>query len=556
MTAKTTDQTKTLPFEAPTAGSWELDLAHFTPDVSRVVRDAIVTSVPDGMEEGFELAGAPLKTMTACFINGRFYRRLVPLVGANKDLPPPPDVALKIATRLHPEFRRRTKRAAAALAGRFWLEELESWETEWKPNMVKKSRSLAGHDLPSLDDRELASLIAEAYTHVVDGLRLHFRLHTSDLGPIGLLLVRARDWNLDRVEVMQSLSGYSTATSAPVLALTRIRELAPGQIDSLDDVRAAGPEAAEALDAFLSEFGDRLTSGYDIAGLTLAEMSDTILAGVRSAGEGIDGAVDQVARQRGDEMAAKLRDQVPAANRDEFDRALADARALYGLRDENGPITYQWPAGLLRRIVLEVGRRLTTAGNIEHEDHVFDLSADEMASELRGATALGAHVIAERFANRQSWAELEAPRLLGPEPVIPPLDVLPGPLAELMDVILTVLELIESPIDRASTGMSGVGIGTESYVGRARVVSDAIDALAEFEPGDVLVTPFTVPTVNSVLAMAGAVVTEEGGLLSHAAVIAREFGIPAVIGIDGASAAIADGASIRVDAAAGTVTVL
>lgn len=548
----TNHQTTTMPFEAPSAGSWELDLAHFSPDVSRIVRDAIEASMAIGMQEGFELAGAPVKTLDAHFINGRFYRRLVPLVGANKDLPPPPDIALKIATRLVPEFRRRTKRAAEALESRFWLDELRRWEDEWKPAMVNASRELAAHDLDSLDDTELASVVEATYEHVCKGLRLHFRLHTSDLGPIGLLLVRARDWGLDQIEVMQSLSGYSTATSAPAVALAEIRKHAPGSIDSLDDVRNASVEAAALLEVFLSEFGFRLTGGYDIAGLTLGEMPDTVLASIRAAG----GGVDEAAKQRGDEMAAMLRQQVPVGDQTEFDRVLADARALYGLRDENGPITYQWPAGLLRRVVLEVGTRLASDGRIEHTDHVFDLSAAEMAAGLRRRAGVAAGAVAERFALRQSWADLEAPRLLGPEPVIPPLAVLPGALAELMDIILTVLELIESPLERKVSGLEGVGIGDDSYVGRARVVSDAIDALASFEPGDVLVTPYTVPTINSVLAMAGAVVTEEGGLLSHAAVIAREFGIPGVIGIDNASSMIEDGASIEVDAASGTVKVL
>ncbi len=554
MTTDTTHLTTTGPFVAPTAGSWELDLAHFSPDASRIVRDAMEVAMSEGMEEGFELAGAPVKTMHARFINGRFYRRLVPLVGASKDLPPPPDIVLKIATRLHPGFRARTKRAAVALESRFWLDELRQWEEEWKPAMVAKSRALAAHDLSTVGDGALASIVEESYAHVLAGLRLHFRLHTSDLGPIGLLLVRARDWNLSQIDVMQSLSGYSLATSAPALALARIRELAPGPLTSLDDVRAAGPEAAAALDDFLLEYGGRLTGGYDIGSLTLAEMPDTVLAGIRAAD---DATVDEDAQRRGDAMAAKLREQVPANDRVEFDRLLADARSLYGLRDENGPITYQWPAGLLRKIVLEVGRRLAADGRVDHADHVFDLSAAEMAQLLRGGSSLTAASIAQRFETRQSWADLDAPRLLGPEPVIPSLDVLPGPLAELMDIILTVLELIESPLDRQTTAdMKGVGIGSGSFTGRARVVGDALDALAEFEPGDVLVTPYTVPTVNSVLAMAGAVVTEEGGLLSHAAVIAREFGIPAVIGIDNAAQTIADGATIEVDAAAGTVVVV
>jgi pyruvate,water dikinase len=76
------------------------------------------------------------------------------------------------------------------------------------------------------------------------------------------------------------------------------------------------------------------------------------------------------------------------------------------------------------------------------------------------------------------------------------------------------------------------------------------------EPGDVLVVRFTTPAYNTVLAIAGAVVTTEGALLSHAAVMARELGIPAVIGAPGALDEIPDGSDVEVDPVSGTVRVL
>ena len=75
-------------------------------------------------------------------------------------------------------------------------------------------------------------------------------------------------------------------------------------------------------------------------------------------------------------------------------------------------------------------------------------------------------------------------------------------------------------------------------------------------PGDVLVVRFTTPAFNTVLTIAGAVITTEGALLSHAAVMARELGIPAIIGAAGALEEIPDGAEVEVDPRAGTATVL
>jgi pyruvate,water dikinase len=76
------------------------------------------------------------------------------------------------------------------------------------------------------------------------------------------------------------------------------------------------------------------------------------------------------------------------------------------------------------------------------------------------------------------------------------------------------------------------------------------------EPGDVLVAPWTAPSFNAVLSIAGGVVVQEGGLLCHAAVMARELGIPAVVGCAGAMTAIHSGDRIEVDPGTGTVRVL
>jgi pyruvate,water dikinase len=103
--------------------------------------------------------------------------------------------------------------------------------------------------------------------------------------------------------------------------------------------------------------------------------------------------------------------------------------------------------------------------------------------------------------------------------------------------------------------MAGTGIGTQPYRGRARRADTPEDAIAELEPGDVLVVPYTTPAYNTVLPLAGAIVTAEGGALSHAAVLARELGISAVVGVSGAMS-VPDGATVEVDPVAGLVRVL
>ena len=109
-----------------------------------------------------------------------------------------------------------------------------------------------------------------------------------------------------------------------------------------------------------------------------------------------------------------------------------------------------------------------------------------------------------------------------------------------------------STLDAAIVGVAG---SAGCYEGVARVLTGP-DEFARLELGDVLVAPVTSPAYNVVLPLLGAVVTDKGGALCHAAIVAREFGIPAVVGTSIATRRIPDGAKVRVDGSSGVVTVL
>jgi pyruvate,water dikinase len=105
------------------------------------------------------------------------------------------------------------------------------------------------------------------------------------------------------------------------------------------------------------------------------------------------------------------------------------------------------------------------------------------------------------------------------------------------------------------TGL-GVSVGDGPVRGTARIIPSAEAGFArDLEVGDVLVAPFTDAPWTPLFVIAGAVVVETGGVLSHAATVAREFGIPAVVMVKDATRIIRDGDEITVDAAAGTVTI-
>jgi pyruvate,water dikinase len=100
--------------------------------------------------------------------------------------------------------------------------------------------------------------------------------------------------------------------------------------------------------------------------------------------------------------------------------------------------------------------------------------------------------------------------------------------------------------------LSGLPVNAGIYEGTARLVQSSAD-FERIQPGDVLVTRMTSPYFNVVLPLLGAIVTDRGGQLCHAAIVAREYGIPGIVGTREATVKIADGARVRVDGSTGEV---
>ena len=548
----------TTQFTPPGPGYWELDRSHFPGGSTEIMKELITESVRDAYLKSFPVNGIPAETMDMCFVNGFTYTRLRPLINPDKPAKKnPPTIVLKIASRLHPEFRRRTKAAAAALENSPARAVIADWHASLRPRLLAQNLAFTDVDLTALSDAELADHLDALTAYLRETLEQHFRLHTYDLAGIARLIHTAKGWGLIGAEVVPALAGASPSTSAPAKKIAEIREaVARAEVvpTSLDDVRAASPQAAELLDDYLRHHGSILYAGYDLDSPTLREAPDVVLATIvneRSAAPIDDAQVEAI--------VADLRARVPEAHRAEFDELLAEAREAMDLRDDNGPITAEWPGGLVRLAMLEAARRLVAQGRMHEEDHIFGVARAELGPLMRGTGGPDAAELAARAARRAHEKTLEPPLSLGdPEPE-PPLEALPEPLANAIAMVQTVIEEMgmsrdadEAPTDGPQ--LEGAGIGTEPFTGRACVARDADEAFDKLEPGDILVTRATSPAYNMVLTLVGGLVTADGGPMSHAAVLSRELNIPAVVGAPDAMNAIEDGATITVDPAAGVVT--
>jgi phosphohistidine swiveling domain-containing protein len=535
-------------FEAPGPGQWALDRSHYPEATTPISQWLICSSMASGTGQVFGELGAPVKCIRPAFVNGFMYTRVVPLIGGAK--PPkrlPPTFVLKAVSRIHPEFRRRAAQAALTLRDMPSLEVARTWATETRPRLMAENERLQRTDLATLDDAALEAHVSELLDHARDHFELHFWLHGHDLGPIAQLLQACEEWGISGVDAAAALAGASPTTVEPLRVLCRLRELverAGGPVASLDDVRAVCPEAAELLDEYLDRRGNLLATGYDITDSTLAELPGVVLDSIRTA----------TMPHTSTDSTDALRSQVPEADRATFDRYLDQARRVMDMRDDNGPLTAEWPAGLVRRALLECGRRLADRGAIDQAVHVLELEPDEARRCLTGGRP-AADELARRRRRRMELGQLDPPLTIGPAEPEPPLDVLPGDLPQLVAMVQTAIRHLGMDGHVTNEPLTGIGIGRTSYTGRARRAASADEAIEQLEPGDVLVVRATSPAFNAVLTIAGAVVTADGGAMSHAAVLARELGIPAIIGARGALD-IPDGSTVEVDPVAGRVRIV
>ncbi|HEY4608115.1 MAG TPA: PEP-utilizing enzyme, partial [Ilumatobacteraceae bacterium] len=421
---------------------------------------------------------------------------------------------------------------------------IADWATTIRPEWERRNLALQDIDVAQLDDRALADHIDALVAHALDGFHTHFVLHASDLGPIGLLLVFCEDHGIATDDVVPALVGASPSTSEPARLLEAMRaEVASSgrTPTTLAELRSITP----AIDEYIRLRGSRIVSRYDVDGATLGEVPDVILASVlHGTNPNEHNSADTI---------ATLRAKVPTEHQAEFDDLLNDARACMDLRDDNGPYTVEWPLGLLRLGMLEAGRRLARAGALAEPEHALELTQAELTGLLRG-TPQGPdrNDVGRRAIDRAQRSLLVAPDLVGtPEPP-PPAGTLPAPAERLIRVVNAVMVKL-ARVDHTDQ-LRGTGIGTRPYTGVVRRADNPETAIAALEPGEILVVPFTTPAYNVVLPLAGGIVTAQGGPLSHAAVLARELDVPAIIGATGALALV-NGATITIDPRTGEVTV-
>lgn len=545
----------------PNPGPWMQDRAHTPAPNSRIS----VELYPDGFTRGFaettDAYGA-LVTLVMASVNGYTYHQVKPFDLPGPDGPMSPE-------QIGAEFGRRIEAAAGAFGSQLWLDHLRVWDTEYKPDSLRLHRDLNTPDLSVLDTDELRAHIDRCAVHLKEMVYQHHRFNMSAMLPVGDFALQVSEWTgMPPSVLFKALEGASPVSSlippemtAAVDALRadaescRLVAVVDGNEEAAAQRLALVATRLPAVADYLKATRYRLVDGFDVTRPTLGECPNLVL-GKFAAALACD---PEAASARAAAFAEGIRTDLPVEKRAAFDELLGNARACYRLRDERGIYSDVSAFGLMRLAMLEVGRRMVASGRLHSVDDVLEADSKELAALLDGSAEPSADELCRRAIDRQALTVAGSPRFLGPPPPEPPpVDQLPPPLARVMSALGFMIDGVLGELPEpggTDTVINGIAIGNGTYEGRARVARTFLEIL-ELEPGEVLVTPSTGEAMNSMIHLVGAIVTDHGSFASHAAIMARELGFPAVVGTADGSRRIPNGARVRVNGDTGEVTIL
>jgi pyruvate,water dikinase len=414
-------------------------------------------------------------------------------------------------------------------------DELRLWREKWLPQVDDVVAYLANFDPASVKAGEWAATIEHQANEF---RRVFLPIHMFAVGHAEVTaraFVKAYQETAGGSEedgraLLQGFPNASLDRASLVWDLSRTLRAEPSLIAAIESGGSL-PDglASQQLAAVLDAYGDTTNSNNQDKPNWRQDPSLVLTQAVSYAkqpdGQGPKDLAAQQ-RQRCEELEAALRAR--AASEPAVAELLplleASQEYLPNLEDHNYHVDQRMLTASRKRY-LAIGTLLHERGLIGTADDVFNIYQHELVPALEQGMV-------------PSQAELDrrrdyiaACRAASPPPV-----------------------LGKGATEAGVTTIKGVGASQGMYTGRARVIESVEDA-GSLQPGEVLVTRATTPAWTPLFGVAGAVVTNAGGALSHTAIVAREFGIPAVLGTQNGSALIPDGATVTVDGTAGTVTI-
>lgn len=443
----------------------------------------------------------------------------------------------------------------------------ERWRLEWLPAVEEHLSFWRSFPVETADADALVAHFRETVHRVEQIEQVHFDVVLAVVLAMDLFQKTIADLFADEsdVEAHSLLAGFESkgtkgsralwglsrrALSEPTVKQILMETPADAVLDALKKAECTAFVAA--FDAFLEVYGYQGNKNY-MDEPTLAEAPEMVIQSLQGYMNQPDRDLEAEARaivDKREQGVAAVRNKLSMYPRpivDHFEFLLKAAQEATWLREEHAHLLDLPLNHYLRRLLLAIGQRLQAAGALDVSEDIFFLTPDEACISMSAQPPLPRHELArQRRAVHEKFAKFNPPLMFGPIPMVVPA---PHPI---MDAIM------HNAGDPSQSSMKpgqikGVAGSPGVVKGTAKVLH-SINEAGKLGRGDILVAPMTVPAWTLLFANISGLVTATGGALSHAAVVAREFGVPAVVGAVGATSLIHDGQKIEVDGTAGVVT--
>lgn len=536
--------------EAEQAGFWQHDRMHFPAPVTPLTDAIIQIMYRDGFSVATELYELPLRAH-AIRVNTYHYMAVAPL-----QLPPE-------------EMEAMGKRAEQNL-GATMAQMQALWQNEWLPAIQRHLFYFSSFNLSGASLEQLVAHLDQALGRLKELWQLHFQIVFAAYLPISIFDDLYRDlFASDAFGAFRLLQGLDNMTvksgeelwklSRQAMTMPAVRKVLEEQAahDVLPLLRMfpEGRKFVALLDAYLYHFGQRCDT-WDFSQTSWIEDPTPIVKNLKDyIGQPDRDLIAERAAQAAEREGAIAQarqhlENYPEAIKQQFEFFLHAAQVGVVLSEDHNywidfRATYQ-----ARRVFMEFGRRLAQAGAIAAPSDVFFLTPEELRATASEQPMPRRHeIIAVRKAEMKHFEQIAPPAAIGTLPSAPPPDNAFTRAIMVKFFGMPVEQPAEAGLIRGNAGSAG------KVRGVARIIRTLKDA-NRLQRGEILVAETTAPPWTPLFATAAAVVTDTGAILSHCAVVAREYGIPAVVGAGVATQLIRDGQWIEVDGDSGLVRIL
>jgi pyruvate,water dikinase len=533
-------------FPVPTdlEGFWVWEKLHCPRPVAPLEQDLLVSACAQGFNRSMGEYGSIIE-LGARFINDYFYVSFVPRDLGNTD------------------------RRAQLEAGKAQVAELMPnigalWQDEWLPSLLPALETARTTDYAGLGDAELLRTLEEMRRGAVERWAVHGKINYAfyAAGIFGDFYTEALQPD-DPTEAYEVLQGFPTIALESSRGLWRLSRLArtdpalrhlfdtvePGKLLEQLKVSAAGQAFLRELATYLDDFGWRTDSIFELTKKSWREDPGIALNAIQGyVGIGDDGGPEaqyQSAVRRREELLAKARGRLAGdpAQLARFNELYETAACFTPVAEDHNHYIDQMGDIVMRYPALEIGRRLVARGSISAEDDVFFLHLPEVHEGMNGRDFKP--LATQRRTDLTRFSQVVPPPVLGM-----PQDASGDPAEDLL------MRFFGSPVEPSTDPsiITGTAASPGTTRGPAKVVRDLAEA-SKVSPGDILVCEMTLPPWTPLFATISGVVADTGGILSHCAIVAREYRIPCVVGTAFGTSVIKDGMTLTVDGSKGIVRI-